>query len=403
MDESHSDDAYRHKIQEKVFSEQVNTLHTNLLTSVPANFVCAFIVFFSLYHHSNSTMTVTWLMLVSLVSLFRLASLYYYRREVKSDKLFLTIFIVNTFLSALLWGAIASVYMPKDDLMHQMITIVVVAGVTAGGMQTLNANIKAALIYITTIIVPLGIWIFLQDNLTYSLLGLTLIAYFAFMVITSIRGYKLLETTLFLQYENQALIEKISISNAQLVDYSKTLYEQSIHDSLTGLFNRRYLDETLPRELQRIIREKQSLCVAMLDLDFFKSFNDTHGHAAGDAVLRFIGALLHETFRESDISCRFGGEEFLVVMVNTDIVSAQIRLERFCEIVRKEKVLFQGQYLPSMTVSIGVAEAPKHGIEVEEIIRAADKALYFAKKIGRNRIEFAVLHEELEARGQQSA
>lgn len=390
MEESPSDNACRRSIQEKVFSEQVSTLHTNLLTSVPASYVCALIIFFSLYRHGHGEVIVPWFALVSLVSLSRLTSVYFYRRQTENDRFYLAIFVVNTFLSAVLWGLIGSVYMPQDDVIHQMMIVVIVAGVTAGGMQTLNASVTASLVYLTAIIVPLGTWLFMQGNFSYSLLGMTTIAYFVFMAITSIRGYKLLGTTLFLQYENQALIEKISISNAQLVDYSKSLYEQSTHDSLTGLFNRRYLDETLPRELQRVVREEQSLCVAMLDLDFFKSFNDTHGHAAGDSALRFIGTLLQDTFRESDISCRFGGEEFLVVMVNTDIASAHVRLERFCEMIRQERILFHGQYLPSMTMSVGIAEAPGQGIEAEEIIRAADKALYYAKKTGRNRIESAL-------------
>lgn len=385
MEQPDSNNVYPLSIKDKVFSEQVKILHDNLLTSVPANFVCAFIVFMILYQGQTKTFISVWFAAVAAVSLFRIFAVYLFRHRPKNTNWHLVVFLVGVALSAGLWGTINSVFMPNDDLMHQMVIIVITAGVTAGGVQTLNANLKASLIYLTFIVLPLTIWFFLQGSFVYTSLGATMIAYISFMIVTSVRGYHLLATTLYLQYENQALIEEISDSNAKLMDDSKTLYEQSIHDSLTGLFNRRYLDETLPRELQRTIREQQSLCVAMLDLDYFKSFNDTHGHAAGDEVLKFIGDLLQDVFRGSDISCRFGGEEFLVVMINTDLTAAQIRLEQFRELVKKGKVYFHGQPLPPMTVSIGVAEAPGQGITVKEIIHAADVALYSAKEAGRDR------------------
>ena len=395
MEQPKDDNEYERSINESVFSAQVDILHANLLTSVPANFVCAFIVFISLFQGQNKTFIAGWFAAVSLVSLFRLGALYFYRHHPKKDNIHLSIFIIGVALSALLWGMVNSLFMPQEDLMQQMVIIVITAGVTAGGIQTLNANLKASLIYVVIIFLPLTVWLFLQGSFVYSLLGIAMIAYITFMAATSIRGNKLLLTTLTLQYENQALVEKISISNSKLLDYSKTLYQQSTHDSLTGLFNRRYLDETLSREFQQVIREKQTLCVAMLDLDFFKSFNDTYGHAAGDEMLKFIGALMESTFRKSDICCRFGGEEFMVVMINADITFAQNRLDHFRQVVKEGKVRFQGKLLPSMTVSIGVAEAPTHGLSVEDIIHAADTALYVAKKAGRDRIERATVSANL--------
>lgn len=389
MEQPNNNNEHQRSINDSVFSAQVNILHANLLTSVPANFICAFIVFISLFQSQNKTVITGWFAAVLLVSLFRIGSLYFYRRHPRSDNWHLSIFIVGVGLSALLWGAVNSVFMPPEDLMHQMVVIVITAGVTAGGTQTLNANVKASLLYVVIIFVPLTVWLFLQGSFVYSLLGIAMIAYIGFMALTALRGNKLLVTTLTLQYENQALVEKISISNSKLLDYSKTLYQQSTHDSLTGLFNRRYLDETLARELQYAIRERQTLCVAMLDLDFFKSFNDTYGHAAGDEMLKFVGALMNNTFRKSDICCRFGGEEFLVILVNADTTFAEDRLDHFRQVVKQGIVTFQGKVLPPMTVSIGIAEAPRQGASVEDIIHAADIALYSAKKAGRDRIERA--------------
>lgn len=456
-------------------------------------------------------------------------------------------------MSAMLWGMAGSILMPQDKFLEQMIVIVIIAGVTAGGVQTLNANLPASLIYVTLIVLPLCIWLFLQTGKNYIVLGAAMATYFIFMLVTSVRGNKLLLSALTLRYKNLALIENLSVSNKKLfqsykllekheheiaiinkmnsmlqtcnklneaydtirlaaeelfvefngglaintanddldvimqwgdkhllkslfkvdecwglrkgreyiVDHTEknircyhfklyptsyiclplngknktlgllvlhtsredsfsshqiqlaisfseviqltlmniklreSLYDASIHDPLTTLFNRRYLDETLTRELHRVIREKKVLCVAMLDLDHFKIFNDENGHEAGDAVLQEIGTILKEHFREYDIACRFGGEEFLIVLVNSDISAAYLKLESIREIIKKKEVYYKGKLLPSITISIGVAEAPTQGTTIKDIISAADEALYYAKKSGRDRtVAYIPEHEQ---------
>lgn len=377
--------------QEKVFSEQIEILHHNLLASIPANFICASIVFISLHQNPHNHLISAWFAAVVIVSILRLLAFGLYHYCPKYNHLHLVIFISGVVLSAALWGTLDSILMPLHNNLEQMIIIVIIAGVTSGGVQTLNANLISCLAYLTIILSPLCIWFFTQDTFSHFLLGITMTAYMLFMLGASIRSYKLLTTALNLQHENDSLIDKLSVSNNQLLETSQTLYEESTHDSLTGLFNRRYLDETLSRELQRITREKQSLCIAMLDIDFFKHFNDTHGHDAGDELLRFIGELLQETFRGSDISCRYGGEEFIVVLENTTIATAEMKLEHFRKLVKNGKVYFRGQLLPSITVSIGIAEAPRQGTSSKTIIHAADKALYLAKNTGRDRVKCSTM------------
>lgn len=177
---------------------------------------------------------------------------------------------------------------------------------------------------------------------------------------------------------------KLSLSNIKL---REALHEQAIRDPLTGLFNRRYLDETLPRELHRALRQQTPLCVAMLDIDHFKRFNDDFGHEAGDEVLRFIGKLLREGVRASDIICRFGGEEFTVILLDTDLAGAVERLRQICLSVKKAQLRYQDRALPALSFSVGMAAAPEHGTHAEDLLRAADDALYAAKEGGRDRIE----------------
>lgn len=177
---------------------------------------------------------------------------------------------------------------------------------------------------------------------------------------------------------------RLSIANIKL---RESLNEQAAHDPLTGLYNRRYLNDALPRELQRVIRAKRTLCVVMLDLDYFKKINDAYGHEAGDVVLKFIGSQLRATLRSSDIACRFGGEEFLLILADTTIAEAMPHLQQLCNDIKEAHLIYQKQALPKLTVSIGIAEAPLHANTAPEIIRMADEALYKAKHDGRDRIE----------------
>ncbi len=178
-------------------------------------------------------------------------------------------------------------------------------------------------------------------------------------------------------------IVKLALANINL---RASLSELSLHDPLTNLYNRRYLNDLLSRELMRIAREKSFLCVAMLDIDDFKKFNDNYSHLAGDEVLKLIGQLLKSTFRESDLSFRFGGEEFVVILLNTTLDNALNKMEQFREKLKSTPLHYKNKKLPGITISIGVAESPQHGAFIEDILKAADHALYAAKQAGKDRV-----------------
>jgi diguanylate cyclase (GGDEF)-like protein len=176
---------------------------------------------------------------------------------------------------------------------------------------------------------------------------------------------------------------KLSLFNLRL---REKLREQATRDPLTGLYNRRYLEDSLARELHRTNREGVPLCVAMLDLDYLKKLNDTFGHDAGDRVLRELGRVLSEKLRKSDISCRFGGEEFVLVLPGSTIEDARNRVEEIRLLVKNLQIRHDDQVLGRVTVSGGLASSPEHGSTPEELLRAADEALYAAKESGRDRV-----------------
>jgi diguanylate cyclase (GGDEF)-like protein len=176
---------------------------------------------------------------------------------------------------------------------------------------------------------------------------------------------------------------KLSLSSLKLRD---ALRAQAIRDPLTGLFNRNYLDETLLRELSRSARHQAQLCVAMLDVDGFKSFNDTYSHHAGDVLLKALAEFFLKKLRASDIVCRYGGDEFVLVLPDTDLQQVADRLNRMRAEVRNMQCEYEGRILPAASVSIGVAQWPDHGASSEDLIQAADSALYAAKHGGRDQV-----------------
>jgi diguanylate cyclase (GGDEF)-like protein len=183
-----------------------------------------------------------------------------------------------------------------------------------------------------------------------------------------------------------ANLTALVLSNVQL---RETLQEQSIRDPLTGLFNRRYMEETLQRELRRVTRQLGPLGIIMIDIDHFKQFNDTYGHSAGDRALRRLGHLLQNHVRGEDVACRYGGEEFILIMPNTSADVVVKRAEYLRQAATGLRIAESDATDQHITLSLGIAIYPEHGRTIDAVLGAADTALYHAKKQGRNRVVVA--------------
>lgn len=182
----------------------------------------------------------------------------------------------------------------------------------------------------------------------------------------------------------------LALSNLRL---RESLVYRSVRDPLTGLFNRRHLEETLDLELHRAARRGEPVSALMFDIDHFKRFNDRYGHDAGDAVLRAVSGLVQRQVRAGDVACRFGGEEFLLVQPGLAASDAPPRAETLREAVSGLELSHNGMALGNVTISVGVATYPEHAADRTALVKRADEALYRAKRGGRNRVESADLSE----------
>jgi len=187
----------------------------------------------------------------------------------------------------------------------------------------------------------------------------------------------------------RTFVEQMGLALANL-SLREALKIQATRDALSGLFNRRYMQEALELEFRRAERDETSrVGIILMDLDHFKSFNDTQGHAAGDTVIREVGRFLAESIRSGDIACRYGGEEFVLILPGADTEQTARRAKNICDGVQALNILHEGLAVGKVTFSLGVAVYPIHGQDTATVMAAADDALYSAKKKGRNQVVLA--------------
>lgn len=183
--------------------------------------------------------------------------------------------------------------------------------------------------------------------------------------------------------ENLIQAYTLFLSNLEL---RHTLQQESVRDPLTGLFNRRFMEETLKRESSRAKREKFSIGIIMADVDHFKNFNDTYGHDAGDTVLKKLAEMLQRGIRDEDVVCRYGGEEFILILPNTSLSHTMNRAEEIRRHVEMNMVMKLETESVKITISLGVSVYEVGGDDIEDVIKVADQGLYAAKKAGRNTV-----------------
>jgi diguanylate cyclase (GGDEF)-like protein len=184
----------------------------------------------------------------------------------------------------------------------------------------------------------------------------------------------------YLHDELELKIEELEIAQSKLI-------QLAITDGLTGLYNYRYFKEQLTQEIIRAKRHNNNISIAMIDIDYFKNYNDTHGHPAGDLVLKTIADLLRTNIRKIDIAARYGGEEFALILAETDKQAASFVASKIKNLIEKQKFNYEEtQPNGKLTISMGIATFPDDAMTLDDLVKMADQRLYRAKKAGRNRV-----------------
>lgn len=311
-----------------------------------------------------------WYLMILVVIFARLFLLMWYRythADKNLNAIHYYLFVVGSSLTSLLWGIFGSLLMPSG-LVNQLFILIILSGIIAGSVQSLNASYLANILYIMLTLIPILIWESYQIHLGHKIyiwLLVLMSVYGIFSIVVARRAYLLI------------------LNNIDLRDILK---KQATHDILTGLYNRLYLEEYLKIEMRRMERNKLELAVMIVDIDHFKRFNDNYGHRVGDEVLKKVAHFLTSHVRTNDMTSRYGGDEFCIILPETSKDVAMLRAEYIKKCIKKINFIPDPNIDGKISLSFGIAVYPLHGTKIETVIEAADKALFQAKALGRERV-----------------
>jgi diguanylate cyclase (GGDEF)-like protein len=351
---------------------RADTLALLIRQSFPALFlslVIAGIMCWTLWGAVDPRTVYAWLAALGISTLIRLAMyLSYFRAQPQGQGILAweRPYAVTLILSALVWGLGALYLIPKGETAEQVIVLFFLVGMLGGSMVTYSSHRAMTIGAMTSVMLPSTIWLYTQPG--HVALGMAVAS--TVLMAGAFRGTKVLSDAM-----QSRLLMSYQLQHAR--DIAENMARI---DALTGMFNRRAFVERGEHLIRVCERDASPVSTLLIDVDFFKRINDAHGHGAGDLVLKQIGNLLDSHFRKSDVCGRLGGEEFAVLLPNTDAGAATALADRFRHTVAQSSIPWQTDTL-SVTVSIGVAS---ESYDLESLLHRADMAMYQAKANGRN-------------------
>ena len=377
-------------ITDKVFIEQVILLYIKPPGRALIQIIPGFIIFWLVRDYTNELMTMIWLGALIVISGLRFLDISLTRSKLHTITDYRAVekkFALGSALIGTAYGTGLFLFLPQLPHLNQIAILSVIITVIPVALVSFSTNKLSFLLYfLPALILPIFQCLLLSD-LFHIYLALFGIIYLYVVITLFDWQYDVLAEAINLRLTNHELVISLTNSNKQLEALNKRLEAISTVDSLTNLSNRRYFDDALQRELLRAQRAKTSISLILLDIDFFKQYNDEYGHVAGDNCLRLISTVLQENVkRPGDMAARYGGEEFCIIMPDTDQNGALNLAEQIKSEVESLNIPHgKSRIANHVTVSMGTATTvPGLHVTTNMLINAADKALYIAKKDGRN-------------------
>ncbi|MFV1872326.1 MAG: putative bifunctional diguanylate cyclase/phosphodiesterase [Oleiphilus sp.] len=359
--------------------DAADLLYSNSIAGILITAVAASALVLGFDNSSMSDFKSFWLLaMLMLLSVRLLDSLHWHRRikgTLYNGKQAIYRFVSGTLLSSVLWAVYTLNMLPLVDIIELACMIIVVSAMAGGSATVLAAHKPTAMLYVFVMLVPMSLGMLLSEQAYQHVLGVLGLSFSVVMVITSKKAADFTAQAILLKHEN---VELVNHMEEQVAARTQKIYELSNIDPLTGLFNRSAFLNEAQNHLQKTSKDSQTLALLFIDLDGFKKVNDSIGHSVGDQVLRQTAQRLKQLAEEKHLLCRWGGDEFLVMLSGMD--EAQV--------VEKSKAIIQHVSEPyeidankiTIGATIGVAFYPQHARNEVELIQLADTAMYYQKK-----------------------
>ncbi|MCG7873973.1 MAG: GGDEF domain-containing protein [Candidatus Thiodiazotropha lotti] len=384
---------------QRVYHQRVRFLYQGGVRAISFNIINAVLLCSVYWFTLQPSYLVTWLILMTLVSIARMThtSLSLEKSwEFSSDKSKLLEFRLGVFVTGVVWGTGFAIFSPELNDTYTLLFLFTLAGMSAGAFSSMASDRFTYLLYILPMLIPAISISASQGNLLSLVMTIMLILFTLMLTVSHKLAAKTFADGFEYRFEHEDLVKELvkknddlNSLNHELEKTQKELSRISLSDELTQIPNRRHFMRVLKLEIKRARREHTPLSAVMIDVDYFKKFNDTYGHLEGDQCLRMIATVLRETLqRSSDFLARYGGEEFVALLPNTNQDSALIVAERMRMAIFDADIEHRECALGRVTISAGIASCSAvNGCKNwQTLIELADRSLYQSKSEGRNRV-----------------
>lgn len=378
-----------------VASEKTRVLLSNAKATLFANLLNGLILSGALVTSTLPMAVVAvWTMILLLCLFLRISVMNAWGKRVTDAAQWLGRFTATSAVMGVAWGISGVFLFFYLDQVYAALIIFILAGMTAGAAATNGVHAKAAIAFALPVLLPVLVYFGALGTVVGAAMAMLVVIFFVMMAKVARTAEKSLTETVVLKEEKseladnlQVTVDKLTVSQLKLEENAEELHRLATTDPLTGALNRRHFFEMLKKEVYRAERYDRAVALAAFDIDHFKNINDTYGHAAGDECLKRFVNTIRGAIRESDMFARFGGEEFVLVLPETDISDALQLCERLRVMIAEQVIEFD-DYKIQYTVSVGVTAIEPREYDIDRPLARADAALYTAKRDGRNAVQF---------------